>query len=322
MILTVTINPSVDRTIQLPSPLERDAVMRATAVTSQAAGKGVNVSRALLQASVPTRAIVRADYHDPYVRELVEHGLAVVAVDPSAPVRTNIALVEPDGTTTKVNEPGTPLTPLAVAALRDIVAAEAPRAAWLVLAGSLPPGSSPELLADLAWTARAASADTRIAVDTSGEPLRALVGSGVRIDLIKPNAQELAELTGHDEAELDGDPRAVVDACGPLHDQGIVTVLATLGSAGAVLASRGGAWLATHPPVVALSTVGAGDSSLAGYLIADAAGASPAARLRQAVAYGAAAVTLPGTTIPRPTDTHPDRVTVTELHPPHTVPTP
>ncbi|WP_341579493.1 hexose kinase [Microbacterium schleiferi] len=321
MIVTVTINPSVDRTIQLPSPLVRDAVLRASAVTSQAAGKGVNVSRALAHASVATRAIVRADYHDPYVRELVESGLAVVTVDPGASVRTNISLVEPDGTTTKINEPGSPLSASAVAALHDVVAAEAPRAQWLVFAGSLPPAADVELLADLARTARIATPDIRVAVDTSGAPLTALRTAGVPIDLIKPNLEELAELTGTDPATLT-DPHAVADACDALRARGIAAVLATLGSAGAVLATAEGAWHATHPPVTARSTVGAGDSSLAGYLIADAAGCSPAARLAHAVAYGAAAVALPGTTIPRPSDTHPDQVTVTEIHLPATVTSP
>ncbi|OJV95648.1 MAG: 1-phosphofructokinase [Microbacterium sp. 67-17] len=321
MIVTVTINPSVDRTIQLPSRLVRDAVLRASAVTSQAAGKGVNVSRALAHASIPTRAIVRADYHDPYVRELVESGLAVITVDPGATVRTNISLAEPDGTTTKINEPGSPLSAAAVAALHDVVAAEAPRASWLVLAGSLPPGADVELLADLARTARIAAPGVRIAVDTSGAPLAALRTAGVRIDLIKPNIEELAELTGSDPAAL-GTPEAVASACAALRTDGIVAVLATLGAAGAVLASADGAWHATHPPVVARSTVGAGDSSLAGYLIADAEGLPPAARLARAVAYGSAAVSLPGTTIPRPTDTRPDQVTVTEIHLPATVTAP
>ncbi|MEV8359289.1 1-phosphofructokinase family hexose kinase [Microbacterium sp. NPDC076895] len=321
MIVTVTINPSVDRTIQLPSRLERDAVLRASGVTSQAAGKGVNVSRALAHASIPTRAIVRADYHDPYVRELVESGLAVVTVDPGATVRTNISLAEPDGTTTKINEPGSPLGAAAVAALHDVVAAEATRASWLVLAGSLPPGADVELLADLARTARIAAPDIRIAVDTSGAPLAALRTAGVRIDLIKPNIEELAELTGSDPAAL-GTPEAVASASAALRTDGIVAVLATLGAAGAVLASADGAWHATHRPVIARSTVGAGDSSLAGYLIADTEGLSPAARLARAVAYGSAAVSLPGTTIPRPTDTRPDQVTVTEIHLPATVTAP
>lgn len=321
MIVTVTINPSVDRTIQLPSRLERDAVLRASAVTSQAAGKGVNVSRALAHASIPTRAIVRADYHDPYVRELVESGLAVVTVDPGATVRTNISLAEPDGTTTKINEPGSPLSAAAVAALHDVVAAEATRASWLVLAGSLPPGADVELLADLARTARIAAPGIRIAVDTSGAPLAALRTAGVRIDLIKPNIEELAELTGSDPAAL-GTPEAVASASAALRTDGIVAVLATLGAAGAVLASADGAWHATHRPVIARSTVGAGDSSLAGYLIADTEGLSPAARLARAVAYGSAAVSLPGTTIPRPSDTRPDQVTVTEIHLPATVTAP
>ena len=254
MIVTVTINPSVDRTIQLPSRLVRDSVLRASAVTSQAAGKGVNVSRALAHASIPTRAIVRADYHDPYVRELVESGLAVVTVDPGASVRTNISLAEPDGTTTKINEPGSPLSAAAVAALHDVVAAEAPRASWVVLAGSLPPGADVELLADLARTARMAAPAVRIAVDTSGAPLAALRTAGVRIDLIKPNLEELAELTGSNPATL-GTPEAVASACTALRADGIAAVLATLGAAGAVLASADGAWHATHPPVIARSTI-------------------------------------------------------------------
>ncbi|HCU76954.1 1-phosphofructokinase family hexose kinase, partial [Microbacterium sp. UBA837] len=222
---------------------------------------------------------------------------------------------------TKINEPGSPLSAAAVAALHDVVAAEAPRASWVVLAGSLPPGADVELLADLARTARIAAPAVRIAVDTSGAPLTALRTAGVRIDLIKPNLEELAELTGSNPATL-GTPEAVASACTALRADGIAAVLATLGAAGAVLASADGAWHATHPPVIARSTVGAGDSSLAGYLIADAERLSPAARLARAVAYGSAAVSLPGTTIPRPTDTRPDQVTVTEIHLPATVTAP
>jgi 1-phosphofructokinase len=90
-------------------------------------------------------------------------------------------------------------------------------------------------------------------------------------------------------------------------------VLATLGAKGAVLVTADGAWLATHAPIRAVSTVGAGDSSLAGYLLADISGADAEGRLRQAVAHGAAAASLPGSTVPAVNQTHPSAVTVTAL---------
>ena len=86
-----------------------------------------------------------------------------------------------------------------------------------------------------------------------------------------------------------------------LVDRGVDAVLATLGGAGAVLVTAEGAWHATPPPTTVVSTVGAGDSSLFGYLLGDLRGAGPADRLRLAVAYGSAAAGLPGTTIPTPT---------------------
>lgn len=322
MILTVTINPSIDRTIALPGPLERGAVQRAADVTSQSAGKGVNVSRAVASAGLPTRAIVRADYHDPYVRDLVEDGLTVIAVDPGSVVRTNIALVEPDGTTTKINEPGQRLTQSGVEALRAAITAEARRARWVVIAGSLPPGAPDTLVADLVATAREAAPAARIAVDTSGAPLRALIDAGVGVDLIKPNADELAELVGGEPAAYESDPALVMGAFARLEQRGVTAMLATLGAAGAVAVDNSGAWLGSHLPVVARSTVGAGDSSLAGFLIAHCAGRPLEGCLAQAIAYGAAAVTLPGTTIPSPDDATPTAVTVSRLHPTDTVSTP
>ena len=83
-------------------------------------------------------------------------------------------------------------------------------------------------------------------------------------------------------------------------------MLATLGGDGAVLVTADGAWHATPPPTTVVSTVGAGDSSLFGYLLGDLRGQGPAERLALAVAYGSAAAGLPGTTIPQPHQVRPD----------------
>ena len=90
-------------------------------------------------------------------------------------------------------------------------------------------------------------------------------------------------------------------------------MLVTLGPHGAVLVNAAGAWHATPPPTTVVSTVGAGDSSLFGYLLGDVTGRDPDQRLALAVAYGSAAAGLPGTTIPRPQQVRPDLVQVTHL---------
>lgn len=162
----------------------------------------------------------------------------------------------------------------------------------------------------------------RVAVDTSEAPLAALAAAfgDAAPDLIKPNAEELAGLVGGSAEQLEsavaqGDPEPVVTAARRLVARGVGAVLATLGAAGAVLVDATGAWLATPPPIVARSTVGAGDSSLAGYVRAAVGGAAPPERLRMAVAYGSAAAALPGTTLPAPAQLDLDGVTVTPVHP-------
>ena len=116
-----------------------------------------------------------------------------------------------------------------------------------------------------------------------------------------------------DAAVASGDYLPVVTASRTLIATTQGAVLATLGAAGAVLTTAEGSWLATPPPIVPRSTVGAGDASLAGYLIAYTAGASEPDRLRTAVAYGSAAAGLAGTQPPLPAQVDVDSVDVVEL---------
>ena len=106
MIVTLTANPSFDRTIALPEPLERGAVHRVAAMTSQAGGKGVNISRAAVAAGIPTIAVLPAPPDGSIVHELTEAGIECRPSRPAGDVRVNLTLTEPDGTTTKLNSPG------------------------------------------------------------------------------------------------------------------------------------------------------------------------------------------------------------------------
>jgi 1-phosphofructokinase len=175
----------------------------------------------------------------------------------------------------------------------------------VVLSGSLPPGVPDDWYAEV--VARLSSAPCHIAVDTSERPLDALAaGFGhTAPDVIKPNAEELAGLVGASPEELEqaaaqGDPAPVVSAANRLIERGAKTVLVTLGAAGAVLVDPTGSWMATPPPIAPRSTVGAGDSALAGYVRAAVGGAEPPRRLQMAVAYGSAAAALPGSALPSP----------------------
>ncbi|EMY36041.1 1-phosphofructokinase, partial [Arthrobacter crystallopoietes BAB-32] len=169
MIITLTANPSLDRTVELAGPLTRGGVQRAASAAQQAAGKGVNVSRALAASGVPSLAILPGDPEDPVVAGLRQAGLAHVALPIGQPLRSNITLTEPDGTTTKINEPGPVLNRHQQEELAAAVVEKCDSAAWLVLAGSLPPGVSADFYALLAAKVRAelGAAAPRIAVDSS-----------------------------------------------------------------------------------------------------------------------------------------------------------
>ncbi|MEN8583372.1 hexose kinase [Burkholderia sp. RS01] len=329
MIVTLTANPSLDRTVALPGPLERGEVQRAVSVRQESGGKGVNVSRALVASGLETLAVLPGADSDPVLAGLRDAKVPFAALPIHEPLRTNVALTEPGGVTTKINEPGPVLSADAQEALIDLLLERSQGASWVVLAGSLPPGVPADFYATVTRRLRSADSGTgvpQIAVDSSGGPLAAAIAddaSGTvsgKPDLLKPNAEELAELAAaagfasvSTAEELEADPAAAAAAAAAVVRSGVGAVLATLGSKGAVLVTADGAWLATHPPVTAVSTVGAGDSSLAGYLLAASQGAAPADCLRQAVAHGAAAASLPGSTVPAVHQTTPDAVTITAL---------
>jgi 1-phosphofructokinase len=320
-VVTLTANPSLDRTLDLPGPLERGAVTRLGVSHTEPGGKGVNVSRAIAAAGAHVVSVLPAADGDPIVRALQQLGLPLATVPIRAPVRTNYTLTEPDGTTTKLNEPGAQLDPTTLAALEAAVHEHAVGARWVVLSGSLPPGAPPDWYATLVRSLRSTGA--RIAVDTSEAPLLALLAAGPECapDLLKPNTEELAQLADLPEEAVAGDPKVALAAVASLHERGVAEVLLTLGGDGAMLSTAdGGLWSARPPQITVRSTVGAGDSSLAGYVLADLAGLDPAGRLRAAVAYGAASASLPGSAVPTPVQADPTAVTVVAGLPAHPAP--
>jgi 1-phosphofructokinase len=295
VIVTVTPNPSLDRTVEVDE-LVRGAVLRARTATVEAGGKGVNVARALAANGKSTRAVVPLGGAEgaQLAGLLTLPGVEVVVIPLAGAIRANISVVEPDGTVTKINEPGPTLSPDDAEAIVAATVAAAGEADWVAASGSLPPGVGADFYARLTERLAARNGPTvRIAIDTSGEALRAALPA--QPDLVKPNHEELAEAAGQAIHTL-GD---AIDAAQRLREKGAGAVLASLGPDGALLVDESGVYHGEAPVDAPVSTVGAGDALLAGYL--SAGGLGPAA-LAEGLAWGAAATRLPGSRMPTPAD--------------------
>ncbi|WP_327359253.1 1-phosphofructokinase [Streptomyces sp. NBC_01304] len=301
MIVTVTPNPSLDRTYEVPS-LDRGEVIRATGDRMDPGGKGVNVSRAVAAAGLSTVAVLPlGGTPGVLVAQLLDdQGIDVAAVTVAGQTRSNISVAEPDGTLTKINAAGPELSATEAELLLATVQERSVGAGWIACCGSLPRGLQASWYAEL--VARAHAAGARIALDTSGPALLAALTG--RPDVVKPNAEELAEAVGRPLATV-GD---AVKAAQELRELGARAVLASLGADGQLLVDDSGTYFASARVDVVRSNVGAGDASLAGFL---AAGGSGPMALASAVAHGAAAVQLPGSVMPTPGDLDTAAVSVT-----------
>lgn len=307
MIVTVTPNPSLDRTVEVDR-LERGEVLRTRAGRLDPGGKGVNVARALAANDHDVTAVVPLGGFDgdELGALLASVGLVPTVVPVTGATRSNVTIVEPDGTTTKLNAPGAELDSTELAALVEATLAAAGEADWVVACGSLPPGAPTAFYAEL--TSRLRDAGHHVAVDTSGPPLRKALGSAP--DVVKPNHHELAEAVGRPVATL-GD---AVEAAAELRAAGVGAVVVSLGAHGALLVDADGAAHASCPVTAVRSTVGSGDALLAGFL---AGGARGREALAVGVAWGAAATELPGTRMPGPSDVRRERVELSTAVPVH-----
>ncbi|MFC7218726.1 1-phosphofructokinase family hexose kinase [Streptomyces polyrhachis] len=283
MLLTVTLNAALDLTYRVPR-LRAHASHRVTEAVERPGGKGLNVARVLAAlgheavatglAGGATGARVRALLGDcAGVRD------ELVAV--AGTTRRTLAVVDGStGDTTQFNEPGPHVTAAEWDAFRARYTALLAGAAAVALCGSLPPGVPVGAYGELVRAARAAGVP--VLLDTSGEPL--VRGIAARPDLVKPNAEELAQLTGSTDPE-----RAALAA----RRRGAGAVVASLGPEGVLALTGEGAWRAAPPRRIAGNPTGAGDSAVAGLLSALAEGLDWPRRLARAVALSAATVAAP-----------------------------
>ncbi|MEU9395611.1 1-phosphofructokinase family hexose kinase [Streptomyces sp. NPDC048324] len=280
MILTVTLNTALDITYRVRG-LRPHASHRVSEVTERPGGKGLNVARVLaaLGHEVTVTGFTGGSTGRSVQEQLARaHGVVDALVPVGGPTRRTIAVVdERTGDTTQLNEPGPTIAPAEWAAFQEVYEDLLPSMSAVALCGSLPPGVPVGAYAGLVRAAKAAGVP--VLLDTSGEPLRR--GVAARPDLIKPNADELAELTGSHEPL-----RATQDA----RRRGARAVVTSLGRDGLLAVTPEGRWRAVPPTHIHGNPTGAGDSAVAGLLSGLVEHLPWPDRLSRAVALSAATV--------------------------------
>jgi 1-phosphofructokinase len=292
LVVTVTPNPSVDWTLEIPA-LVRGAVHRITGQHQEPSGKGVNVTRALTSNEVASLAVLFIGGPEGAELELLLQAekIAYVSVRIQDSVRVNISLTEPDGVATKINAIGPALRGSEAEDLLSAAVSAGDGADWVLGSGSLPRGMSVDFYARLGDAVHNGAG--RFALDSSGPALMA--GLSARPDVIKPNVEELSEAVGRPLATIG----EAVAAARDLMLLGAQTVVVSLGRDGALLVDSAGVLHAAASVASPKSTVGAGDALLAGYLAGTLShDGDRAAVLREAVAWGSAAVRVEGSRVP------------------------
>jgi len=264
-VVTLTAAGAIDATYRVPL-VRPGSFTRASAYSREMSGKGVNVSAALALADRTTTAVVVIGHDDLDFAERSAHAALLRPVTVPGATRVNTSIIDDAGLTTKVNAPSDPLE---IAVWDDVVAvtlAEVDRlgAGWLVVSGSIPLLAGTTETADLTTLLDGArQRGARVAIDGSGPALARSVQGAIRPSLIKPNTGELAELTGR-SLRTHGE---VADAARELVDRGVTAVYASLGADGVVVVTARAVIHAKAGAARLANTAGAGDASLAGFLV-------------------------------------------------------
>lgn len=289
MIYTVTLNPALDKTVEIPG-MALDTVNRITEMRTDPGGKGINVSKVIAKLGGESCAVgILGGESGRTLEKLLEgEPFATRFRFVEGQTRTNIKIIDREGhTNTDINEPGLTVTAAELDALLRELLAEILPGDIVVLAGSLPKGAPQDTYRS--WTAACKKTGARVFLDADG----ALLAEGIKAapHLIKPNDGELSRLAGQKLEtleELTAEGRKLLE-------RGIERVVISLGGRGALYLRKGSTIYAEGLRVPVGSTVGAGDSVVAALAYAEAQGLSEEEAVRLSTAAGAANVMCSGT---------------------------
>ena len=291
MIVTVTFNPAVDKTVEIER-LERGGLNRIKRIELDVGGKGINVSKTIRELGGESIAVgfLAGNTGRMIERALGEMGIRTDFIYVDGETRTNTKVIEADGTVTELNEAGAAIDKGRIGALLEKLEGYADENTLFVLAGSVPSGVDKMVYADIIRLAHKKGAC--VLLDADGELLKNALE--VCPDMIKPNREELEEYVGH-KCENTGE---LVQAAGELSRKGIGLVAVTMGSDGAIIAKGDCVVKSRALSVEAHSTVGAGDAFVAALAYAWENGLDDDELMRLCMAASAGAVTTVGTKPP------------------------
>lgn len=289
-IVTITVNPALDKTTEVDS-LIPEKKLRCTEPKVDPGGGGINVSRAIKKLGGDSVAIyVAGGATGNVLKELLEkEGVRQNIVASKSPTRENIMVVdEATNNQYRFNLPGKPLNPEEYNQVLIELDNMIPKPDYIVASGSLAPSMPSDFYATIASKAKELGA--KFILDTSGDALKAAAGLGVY--LLKPNYNELCELTGHDKEEI----ADIKELAKEIVAKGFCEIaVVSLGAKGAMLISKDNIYHVQAPKVPKRSTVGAGDSLVAGITYSLSQGKSLDEALKFGVACGTAATMNHGT---------------------------
>lgn len=293
-IITLTLNPAFDVHCECDNfKPYHESIAKIT--SKEAGGKGVNISRALTENGVENQAIVivGTENGDEFCKALQNDGLSVFSVWAKGRIRENITLHEQVNPETRISFEGFCCDGSILTEIEEKIA-NADNQTVITFTGSIPKGIRIEDVLSLLNKARDKGA--KIVIDSRSVSFEQLID--FKPWLIKPNKDEAQSYTG---LKINSVNDAVVIAKN-LNDKGVENVIISLGRDGAVLANESGEYIATTPDLLALSTIGAGDSMLAGFIDGIAKGLNIESVLKRAVAFGTAACLQEGTKPPKKQD--------------------
>ncbi len=296
MILTLTINPAVDRTVTVDKLVFEDRAYilgRAEA----AGGRGVNASQVIHAFGGKTLALLTSGGAAGKRMEASLAGMAFPfeAVHVGAESRINLTISDKQGLTVKLNEVGAPLEAAEIQAIGKLAEAQLDKASWLMICGSMQPGVPPHFYCELIQLAQKQGVKTLL--DTDGEALQHALEA--KPSVITPNQAEAERLLGR--ALLTRNQ--FLEALTRIHAMGPESVILSLGSRGAMAVSPEGVFEALPPRIESLCPIGAGDALAAAFIWSMDKGRSFADSLRWGVAAGTATAALPGIQFPTLTQT-------------------
>ncbi|HEX9058425.1 MAG TPA: 1-phosphofructokinase [Ktedonobacterales bacterium] len=293
-VVTITLNPAIDQTLSIPH-FTAGAVNRVAHAQLDAGGKGVNVAAALADDGVGVAVTgFLGEENDEIFRGLfARKGIVDRFVRIKGVTRTGVKVVDPIlRQTTDINFPGQMPAPDDISTLLQTVEELAAASGWFVISGSIPESVAPTIYRDLIQ--RLTARGKRVVLDTSGPPLRPALTAGPY--LIKPNVAELRELL---DESLDTEGAILRAARTVAREYGIGCVVVSMGEEGSISVEGADAVRAIPGHVDVVSTVGAGDTMLAGMVAGKLRGAALADCARLATAFAMGAIAQLGAGLPQ-----------------------